>query len=167
MQSLAITGLSVVSPVGVGRAAFFAALSDPEAAKKRAFAGPRSVLTDARFAHAHVAEVSDFDAAQYLGDKGLRNFDRMTRLLVVAAKHALEEAGLKRDGAFLDLAPERIGICAATAYGSLDSITEINRVAELEHPRYLNPSRFPNTVINSAAGYVSIWEGLEGPNVTI
>lgn len=167
MQPLAITGLSVVSPVGVGRAAFFEALRDPEAAKQRAFAGPRSVLTDARFARAHVAEVSDFDAAQYLGDKGLRNFDRMTRLLVVAAKHALEEAGVKREGAFLGLSPERVGICAATAYGSLDSITEINRVAELEHPRYLNPSRFPNTVINSAAGYVSIWEGLEGPNVTI
>jgi 3-oxoacyl-(acyl-carrier-protein) synthase len=125
------------------------------------------VLTDARFARAHVAEVSDFDAAQYLGDKGLRNFDRMTRILVVAAKHALEDAGLKRDGAFLGVPSERLGICAATAYGSLDSITEINRVAELEHPRYLNPSRFPNTVINSAAGYVSIWEGLEGPNVTI
>jgi 3-oxoacyl-[acyl-carrier-protein] synthase II len=167
MLPLAVTGLSVVSPVGIGRAAFFEALAQPAAAKQRAFAGPRSVLTDARFAHARVAEVSDFDAAQYLGDKGLRNFDRMTRMLVVAAKHALEDAGLKRDGAFVRSSAERVGICAATAYGSLDSITEINRVAELEHPRYLNPSRFPNTVINSAAGYVSIWEGLEGPNVTV
>ncbi|HEX6242997.1 MAG TPA: beta-ketoacyl synthase N-terminal-like domain-containing protein, partial [Polyangiales bacterium] len=78
-----------------------------------------------------------------------------------------EDAGLKRAGAFTRYPAERVGICAATAYGSLDSITEINRVAELEHPRYLNPSRFPNTVINSAAGYVGIWEGLEGPNVTV
>lgn len=167
MEPLAITGLSVVSPVGIGREDFFAALRAPTEAKRRAFTGTRSVLTDARFAGARVAEVSDFDAAQYLGDKGLRNFDRMTRLLVVAAKHALEDAGVKRDGEFVAIASERVGICAATAYGSLDSITEINRVAELEHPRYLNPSRFPNTVINSAAGYVSIWEGLEGPNVTI
>jgi 3-oxoacyl-(acyl-carrier-protein) synthase len=125
------------------------------------------VLTDARFEHARLAEVPEFDATQFLGDKGLRNLDRATKMLVVAAKHALEDAGLKRDGAFLSIASERIGICAATAYGSLDSITEINRVAELEHPRYLNPSRFPNTVINAAAGYVSIWEGLEGPNVTV
>jgi 3-oxoacyl-[acyl-carrier-protein] synthase II len=164
---LAITGLGVVSPIGIGRVAFLEALRDPEAARRKAFSQPRSVLNAARFQGAQVAEVADFDAAQFLGDKGLRNFDRLTRMLIVAAKHALEDAGVKRDGAFTGFAPERVGICAATAYGALDSITEINRVAELEHPRFLNPSRFPNTVINSAAGYASIWEGLEGPNVTI
>lgn len=166
MMPLAITGLGVVSPLGIGRAAFLEALRAPAEAHVAAFAGARSVLADERFAAARVAEV-DFDAAAYLGDKGLRNFDRLTRMLIIAAKHALEDAGIKRDGEFLLHSRERVGICAATAYGSLDSITEINRVAELEHPRYLNPSRFPNTVINSAAGYVSIWEGLEGPNVTI
>lgn len=167
MLPLAITGLGVVSPFGIGRAEFLAALRSPEEASDRAFSGARSVLTDDRFQRARVAEVPEFDAAQFLGDKGLRNLDRATKMLVVAAKHALEDAGLKRDGVFLGIPSERIGICAATAYGSLDSITEINRVAELEHPRYLNPSRFPNTVINAAAGYVSIWEGLEGPNVTV
>jgi len=167
MQPLAITGVGIVSPAGIGFAEFCAALRDPCGTKKRAFGGPYSVLSDDRFKNAHVAEVRDFDAAQYLGDKGLRNFDRLTRMLIVAAKQALEESRLKRDGAFIAASSERVGIIAATAYGSLDSITEINRVAELEHPRYLNPSRFPNTVINSAAGYVSIWENLEGPNVTV
>ncbi|HEY6878920.1 MAG TPA: beta-ketoacyl synthase N-terminal-like domain-containing protein [Polyangiales bacterium] len=167
MKPLAITGLGVVSPFGVGRAAFAEALGDSQASAQRVFAGKREVLTDARFANARVAEVPAFDAAQYLGDKGLRNLDRATKMLVVAAKLALDDAGLKKDGAFTSLPSDRIGICAATAYGSLDSITEINRVAELEHPRYLNPSRVPNTVINAAAGYVSIWEGLEGPNVTV
>jgi 3-oxoacyl-(acyl-carrier-protein) synthase len=167
MEPLVITGLGIVSPLGIGREAFLAALADPHEARRSAFGGARSVLSEDRFSAAHVAEVSDFDAARFLGDKGLRNFDRLTRMLIVAAKHALEDAGLKRDGAFLAYRGERVGICAATAYGALDSITEINRVAELEHPRYLNPSRFPNTVINSAAGYAAIWEGLEGPNVTI
>ncbi len=167
MERLAITGVGVVSPAGIGFADFCDALRDPQGTKKRAFGGPYTVLSDDRFKNARVAEVRDFDAALYLGDKGLRNFDRMTRMLIVAAKQALEAACIKKDGAFIAASPERVGICAATAYGSLDSITEINRVAELEHPRYLNPSRFPNTVINSAAGYTSIWENLEGPNVTI
>ena len=167
MLPLAVTGLGVVSPIGIGRAAFLSALSDASAAQARAFGGPVSALDTGRYAAASVAEVSGFDAKQFLGDKGLRNFDRLTRMLIVAAKHALEDAGVKRDGAFVAGSPDRTGICAATAYGALDSITEINRVAELEHPRYLNPSRFPNTVINSAAGYTGIWEGLEGPNVTI
>ncbi|MEM6958738.1 MAG: beta-ketoacyl synthase N-terminal-like domain-containing protein, partial [Myxococcota bacterium] len=81
---------------------------------------------------------------------------------VTAAKYALEDAALK--DAF---EPGRIGVSSATAYGSLDAITELNRVAELEDPRYINPQRFPNTVINSAAGYVSIWHDLRGPNTTI
>ncbi len=166
MQPLAITGLGVVSPLGIGRAAFRDALRAPE--RVRAFDGAeRSALAALASAGAQVSEIPDFDATAYLGDKGLRSLDRATKMLIVAAKHALEDAGLKREGAFAGLAKERIGICAATAYGALDSVTEINRVAELEHPRYLNPSRFPNTVINAAAGYVSIWEELEGPNVTV
>jgi 3-oxoacyl-(acyl-carrier-protein) synthase len=40
-------------------------------------------------------------------------------------------------------------------------------VSELEDPRYVNPARFPNTVINSAAAYVSIWEDLRAANTTI
>jgi 3-oxoacyl-(acyl-carrier-protein) synthase len=167
MRVLAITGLGVVSPIGIGHDAFMAALADDRKARELAFSGPKTVLADERFKNAKVAEVANFDAAQYLGDKGLRNFDRLTRMLIVAAKQALEHAAIKRDGVFIASCSERVGICAATAYGSLDSITEINRVAELESPRFLNPSRFPNTVINSAAGYASIWENLEGPNVTI
>ena len=167
MQPLAITGMGVVSALGIGRTQFAASLEQPEEASRRAFASSRTIVPEARFQAARVAEVPEFDAAQYLGDKGLRNLDRATKMLVVAARHALADAGLKLDGQFGSVPSERIGVCAATAYGSLDSITEINRVAELEHPRYLNPSRFPNTVINAAAGYVSIWEGLEGPNVTI
>lgn len=167
MRALAVTGLGVFSPIGSTRAAFMDALADPRAARMAAFAGPSTVLEGPRFADARVAEVWGFDAAVHLGDKGIRNFDRLTRMLVCTAKLALEDAGVKVDGKFAVSHSERVGVCAATAYGSLDSITEINRVAELEHPRYVNPSRFPNTVINSAAGYVAIWEGLEGPNVTI
>lgn len=166
MQPLAITGVGVVSPLGVGREAFTTALGDWEQARATAFAGD-GPLEGERYQDVPLAAVRDFDATAYLGKKGLRNFDRLTRMLIVAARHALQDAGVKRDGEFVALDPMRVGLCSATAYGSLDSITEINRVAELEHPRFLNPSRFPNTVINSAAGYVAIWEGLRAPNVTV
>lgn len=130
----------------------------------------------------------DFDARAHLGSKGLRNLDRLTTFLIAAARGALEHAGLRSGGAREMLGataapddgavapdnraddpvpPHRLGLCSATAYGSLDAITELNRVAELEEPRYISPSRFPNTVINSAAGYVSIWEDLRGPNTTL
>src|ERR1019366_3062759 len=43
-------------------------------------------------------EVPGFDPTKYLGDKGLRSLDRLTKLLVVSSRLALHEAGLKREG---------------------------------------------------------------------
>jgi len=168
MKPLAITGVGSVSPVALDWEGFVTTLAAPEAARARAFATPASALPLKKHPAARAAEVHGFDANALLGDKGHRNFDRLTKLLIVAARRALESAGVKKDGAFLGaLGPDAIGICSSTAYGSLDSITELNMVAELEDPRYINPARFPNTVINAAAGYVSIWEDLRAPNVTI
>ncbi len=167
MKPLAVTGLGVVSPLGVGREAFFESLGDADAARERAFGGEPTVLDPEKIPNARAAEAWGFEASDYLGPKGLRNFDRLTKLMIVAAKHALEDAGIKRDGEFVASSSARVGICSSTAYGSLDAITELNLVAELEDPRYINPARFPNTVINAAAGYVSIWENLRAPNVTV
>jgi 3-oxoacyl-(acyl-carrier-protein) synthase len=167
MSSIAITGFGVVSPLGVGREAFLSALQDPEKAALASFEGASEVLTDEVAAPLRLAEVRGFDARDYLGKKGLRNLDRLTRFMIVASRIALRDAGIKNDGEFVHHAPERVGISSATAYGSLDAITELLRVAELEAPRYINPARFPNTVINAAAGYVSIWEGLGAPNTTV
>lgn len=167
MKGISITGFGVVSPLGVGREAFVRALGDPEAAAKAAFEGEHTVFDAEKIPDAHAAEVWNYDAREYLGPKGLRNLDRLTKFLIVAGKHALEDAGIKRNGEFVAHSPARVGICSSTAYGSLDAITELNLVAELEDPRYINPSRFPNTVINAAAGYVSIWEDLRAPNVTV
>jgi 3-oxoacyl-(acyl-carrier-protein) synthase len=168
MKPLAITGIGTVSPVALDAAGFEAALRAPEAAARRAFDGPATALPADKLPDARVAEVRGFDAAALLGEKGHRNFDRLTKFLIVAGKRALEDARLKENGKFVgSLGPDQIGICSSTAYGSLDSITELNLVAELEDPRYINPARFPNTVINAAAGYVSIWEDLRAPNVTI
>jgi 3-oxoacyl-[acyl-carrier-protein] synthase II len=147
----AITGVGIVSPLGIGRATFFQALR----------AGTRPAATDGQ------REVPDFDAATYLGDKGLRSLDRLTKVLVVAARLALHDAGIKRDGVWAALSPEDVGIVVSNAYGSLEATTELDRVATLEDARYINPSRFPLTVSNSAAGYVSIWEELRALNVTV
>lgn len=168
MKRLAITGVGQVSPIGLGIEALREAFDDPTRAAERAFQSASTVLDHDKFPEAHAAEVWGFDPNVALGEKGHRNFDRLTKYLIAAAKLALEDAGHKRDGAWIGaLKPEQVGICSSTAYGSLDSITELNLVAELEDPRYINPARFPNTVVNAAAGYVSIWEDLRAPNATI
>ncbi len=151
MKPRSITGLGVASPLGVGRKAFLEAMR----------LGTRATPEGGR------VEVPGFDAAAYLGDKGLRSLDRLTKLLLVATRLALHDARLKVDNAWVGIAGEQVGMVCSNAYGSLEAITELDRVATLEDARYINPSRFPLTVANSAAGYASIWEDLRAVNVSV
>ena len=127
MKPLAITGIGIVSPFALSFASYRDALANPDDAQKRAFEGASSALAADKFPNAITAECRGFDAAAHLGEKGLRNFDRLTKYLIVAGKYALEDAGLKTAGQWTGpLKPEQVGICSSTAYGSLDSITEIS-----------------------------------------
>lgn len=164
MKPRAITGSGLVSALGVGRK------EHDEALRTGAVPGPVGPITSfdaASCPGAQVAEVPAFDPTRYLGDKGLRTLDRQTKLLVVAARLCLHDCGIKKDRAFVALGPERVGLCASNAYGSLEAITELDRVALLENARYINPAKFPNTVANSACGYASIWEDMRALNVTV
>lgn len=167
MTPLVITGLGAVTQGVVGRAAFESATREREVGMFRA----PTLFDESRWPGARVIEATDFDPAPVLGDKGLRNIDRLTKFFLVASRNALEDAGLKRDAKWIDGADgtfgRRAGVCASTAYGSLESMVELHRVALLESPRYLNPAKFPNTVINAALGYVSIWEDLRAVNATV
>jgi len=163
----AVTGLGVCSAIGIGREAFFRALATPVLLKD-APRRPIESFDASKFEDAAVAEVPDFDPTKFLGDKGLRTLDRLTKLLVVATRLASHDAGLKKDGVFVEPAsPGAVGIVCSNAYGSLEAITELNRVAVLEDARYINPAKFPNTVANSASGYASIWEELRALNVAV
>ncbi|CAN5734049.1 beta-ketoacyl-ACP synthase II [soil metagenome] len=166
MTPRAITGLGICSAIGIGREAFFEALRSPTLLRDRK---PELIVSfdAAKYPGAALAEVPDFDATKYLGDKGLRTLDRLTKLLVVASRLALHDAGLKRDGVFVTSSADRVGVVCSNAYGSLEAITEMNRIAVLEDARYINPAKFPNTVANSASGYASIWEDLRALNVAI
>lgn len=158
-----ITGYGVCSALGVGRETFLAAMKNPTLLEHRTLPAAQAFTSE----DARVAEVPDFDPAKYLGDKGLRTLDRLTKLVLVAARLAAHDAGIKKDNAYVVHAGERVGILCSNAYGSLEAITELNRVAKLEDARYINPAKFPNTVANSASGYVSIWEDFKALNVAI
>jgi 3-oxoacyl-[acyl-carrier-protein] synthase II len=152
------TGLGVVSPIGVGRAAFWAGLREGRP-------GLRPVtLFDTAKLHSHLAgEVPDFDPEPILGKKGLRLLDRTTRLALAAAALALDDAGLAPSPA----GAERAGVVLATTVGSAQSRGEFFVEAIRGGPRAVNPALFPNTVVSSPASQVAIRFGLRGPNTTI
>ncbi len=117
-------------------------------ARRRRLGEPQAETFDATpYPGAQVAEVPGFDATKYLGDKGLRSLDRLTKLLVVAARLALHDAGLKEDGAWARsgarVMGDGVGIVVSNAYGSLEAITELDRVADARGRAVHQPVALP------------------------
>ena len=157
-RTVVITGIGIISPVGTGKNIFWDALSQGRT-------GFRPItLFDTSEYNVHIAgEISDFDPVQFLGKKGLRTLDRSTRLISAAAKLAIDDANLH----ITDENTHFIGVSIGTTFGSLHSISQFDREGLIEGPKYVNPSHFPNTVINSPASQVSIRFKIKGFNTTI
>ncbi|HEY0697206.1 MAG TPA: beta-ketoacyl synthase N-terminal-like domain-containing protein [Micromonospora sp.] len=153
-----ITGWSTVSPFGIGRDAFVEGLRERR---------PTAVTPDPQTwrvpdTTAHL--VPDFSIPAELGKKGTRSMDRVTGLAVTAVKQLLAHS------AQTGQAPtgEGAGLVLATAGGSVQSMMDFTRGGlESEKPYFVDPARFPNAVMNCAAGACAIWHQLKGPNATI
>jgi 3-oxoacyl-(acyl-carrier-protein) synthase len=108
-----------------------------------------------------IAPDRDFDVAEHLQLRGLRPLARASRLACVAAAAAL------RHPSPLPAAPERCAVVLGTRFASIEPLVDFNRVALTDGPGLVNPSSFPNVVVNAHAGYLGILFGLAGPNVTL
>ncbi|MFD8382233.1 beta-ketoacyl synthase N-terminal-like domain-containing protein [Streptomyces sp. NPDC059679] len=108
--------------------------------------------------------VPDFHIKQILGRKGTRSMDRATGLAVTAIGQLLTDERPER----LSGVGEDTGVALGTSTGSAQSIMDFTRDSLVgERPFFVDPARFPNTVMNCAAGQTAIWHGFKGPNTTI
>jgi len=157
-KTVVITGIGILSPIGTGKEMFWESLFHGKT-------GYREIdLFDTGSFKVHIAgEIADFDPVLLLGKKGLRTLDRSTRLVSAAAKLALEDAHL----VISEENTDSTGVSIGTTFGSLHSISQFDREGLTEGPKYVNPSHFPNTVINSPASQVSIRFKIKGFNTTI
>jgi 3-oxoacyl-[acyl-carrier-protein] synthase II len=153
-----ITGIGVLSSIGQGKDAYWEELHRGATGVR-----PITLFDTAPFRVRSAGEIIDFDAAAYLGKKGLRDLDRSTRLVCSAARLALDDSGL----IVSEDSSRAVGVAIGTTFGSLHSIAQFDRSGLLEGPRFVNPSHFPNTVINSPASQVSIRFTIKGFNTTL
>ena len=98
-----------------------------------------------------------------LGKKGLRELDRSTRLIISAAKLAIEDSRIE----ITENNAQFAGVSIGTTFGSLHSIFQFDRSGLIDGSRFVNPSFFPNTVLNSPASRISIRFKIKGFNATI
>jgi len=157
-KRIVITGIGVVSPIGIGKEKFSSNLFDGQA-------GFRPItLFDTKDLKVKIGgEITDFNPKEILGSRGLMDLDRATLLLNCAAKLALDDAKLNITNENSD----KIGVSVGTTFGSLHSISKFDREAIKEGPRYANPSVFPSTVGNSPASRLNIRFNIKGFSSTI
>jgi len=157
-SKIAVTGMGVVSPLGDSAEELHGALWEGRSALR-----PLELFDTEKLSTRIAAELEDFDARSYLGKANLRPLDRTGQLVIVAAQLALEASGWDAE------ARERqeVGLVLGTMFGSVRTIAEFDRRAQVAGPIYAKPLDFANTVINAAAGQTAIWHDLRGINSTI
>ena len=153
-RRVVITGIGMMTPVGIGRDTTWTALLAGENG-----IGPVT-LADTTDLQSRVAgEVTGFNALDYLERKEARRMDRFTHLAIAASGEALDDAGLD-----VSMAAEEIGVMIGCGIGGLQTLEEQFKVLFERGPSRLSPFLVPAFISDMAAGQVSIRYGARGPN---
>jgi 3-oxoacyl-[acyl-carrier-protein] synthase II len=162
-NNIVITGIGPITAIGEGKEKFWNGLQAQKSGIR-----PITLFDTSIYDFDQAGEITDFNPKHYLGKKGLRYWNRTTRLLMAATYLCLQDAGIKNsDREYLSYSPDQLGISLGTTWGIFHSISVFDREALTEGPQYVSPSEFANTVINAPAGYLSIKEDIRGFNVTM
>ncbi|MBE0617425.1 MAG: beta-ketoacyl-ACP synthase II [Proteobacteria bacterium] len=157
-KRVVITGLGAVTPLGMGAEEGWKAC-----VAGRSGLGPITKF-DASGTKTQIAgEVKGFDGALYVDKKELKKMDLFIQYAVACSKMALEDAGYQvpEDRA------DRVGISIGAGLGGLPEI-EVQHKNLLEAgARRVSPFFIPSVIVNLAPGYVSIYTGAKGPNLSI
>ncbi len=156
--SAVITGIGIVSPIGIGLEQFWEALLNGVVGVDRC---PILVEADCKWKIA--AEVKDFHPERWLDRKAVRRMDRFSQMGVVAAQMAVEDAGI-------DLSREdkdRVGVTIGTAYAGLTFAAQEYDTTKAKGYDSISPYAGIAIFTGACAGQISLYFGLKAPSITI
>jgi beta-ketoacyl-acyl-carrier-protein synthase II len=158
-----ITGLGVVSPVGIGADATWEALVAGRSGIDRiTHFDPSPFDVDV------AGEVKGFDVANYMDHKDARRHDRCTHFAVAATGEALANAGLLgEDGRVAGADPDRFGMVFGSGIGGVGLLLEGQMTLVERGPRRVSPFMLPHMLPDSPSGQVAIQFGIRGPNMAV
>jgi 3-oxoacyl-[acyl-carrier-protein] synthase II len=157
-RRVVVTGVGLISPVGIGT----------ENTWKAIVAGQSGIATITQFDPANfdcqiAGEVKDFDPTRWIDRKDVKKLGRFAQFAVAASQMAMAESGLQIDSTN----DERIGVLIGAGIGGFEVIEREYRTLLEKGPSRVSPFFIPATIINLAAGQVSIRTGAKGPNSAV
>ena len=154
-KRIVITGVGVVSPIGMGRDAFWQSLL-----AGRNGIGRISLFDPSDYSAQIAGEVKDFDPTEFIDKKEARRMDRYAQFALAAAKMAIEDAGLDMEKEDHD----RMGAFVGSGIGGIMTMHGQYEKLFAKGPHFISPFYIPMMIPNMAAAHVTIAYGLHGPS---
>lgn len=157
-----ITGLGVVSPIGIGVSAFWKAalsgrsgISAIDSFDPFPMDGYRSKIA---------GQIRDFSPELHIGSQHGDRVDRYAQFALAASREAIADASLRIE----QEAPHRVGVIVGAGMGGMVmGEREITQLYQSQKPHRVHPNFIPVITLNSASGIVAMASGAKGPNLTI
>ena len=158
-RRVVVTGLGIVSPLGSSVASAWDGIVNG-----RSGVGRITRLDVSAFPVQIGAQVVGFNAEDYMSPKDVRKFDPFVPFGFASGVQAIKDSGFE----VTDANTSRIGVAMGAGIGGLSTIEENTaKWLESKSPRKISPFFIPGSIINAAAGQVSIHFGLRGPNLAL
>jgi 3-oxoacyl-[acyl-carrier-protein] synthase II len=163
MRRVVVTGIGLVTPLGVGGETVWRRLLDGQSGIRGIQSFDVSDLPAKIAGQVPRGETASgsFNADDWVPPKEQRRMDEFIVFALAAAEQAVTDAGWKPDGAD---DRERTGVMVGSGIGGLPGITEGAITLHERGPRRISPFFIPSNLINLASGHVSIRYGFGGPN---
>src|SRR5437763_496995 len=157
-RRVAVTGLGIVSPVGIGVAQAW-----DNVLKGVSGVGPITRFDASLLPTRIAAEVKGVNSADWMHPKETRRSELFIHFGLAATKPPLQDASFTVD----ESNPERVGVVVGSGIGGLPMIEDNIREMIAKGPRRLSPFFVPGSIINMVAGLISIQFKAKGPNVSM
>ena len=157
-RRVVITGLGMVTPLGTGVEKNWESLCSG-----KSVIGQITKFDTADFKSTIAAEVTDFNASDFLDKQQLRRFDIFIHYGVASARMAMEDSGLK-------ITPDncrKIGCLTGSGLGGLSMIESFHKILMEKGPGKVSPFFIPGIIPNMLPGQIAIEFGAQGPNSSI
>ena len=155
---MVVTGIGAVTPIGIGKEAFFEGLRT----SRNGIARVSAFEPDA-YRTQMAGEVRDFAVEDFMSEREAHRLARFAQFSVACAKMALEDAGLDVSENIRD----RTGVIMGCGIGGLDVTEAQVKLVHSHGPRRISPFFIPMMIPNMASGQIAIFTGARGPNLTV
>ena len=155
-RRVVVTGIGLVSPLGIGTDLNWSALKAGESG-----VGMITHFDASAYASRIAGEVKNFDPLQFVQKKDVKKMDIFIQYAIAASQFAMDDAKLP----ITDETAPRVGVFLGSGIGGFMTIENEHKALLAGGPRKISPFFIPSAIINLAAGHVSIRFGAKGPNL--